>query len=63
MSDPERELAAELGILKDYGGGRELAARTTYLLDRNGIVLHVWDVDDVDAHADEVLAEARRIAG
>ena len=52
-------LAGELGILKDYGSGYVLAARTTYLLDRDGTILRVWDVDDVDAHADEVLATCK----
>jgi peroxiredoxin Q/BCP len=61
VSDPGRELAAELGILKEYGSGRELAKRITYLLRADGTVARVWEVDDIDTHPDDVLAAAREL--
>jgi peroxiredoxin Q/BCP len=59
-SDPTKRLAAELGILAEIGDRGQLAARTTYLLDRNGTILKLWQVgpgEAIDVHPDEVLAE------
>jgi peroxiredoxin Q/BCP len=55
-SDEEEELTRELGLLKDYGEYGWHAHRMTYLLDADGIVQRIWDVDDAAAHPDEVLA-------
>jgi len=49
-------LARELGIataLKKY------ARRTTYLVDAEGKVQHIWSVKDAHAHPAEVLAHLR----
>jgi peroxiredoxin len=50
------ELTTELGLLKDYGEYGRLAQRVTFLLDGDGVVQRVWDVDDAAAHPEEVLA-------
>ena len=55
-SDEDEELTRELGLLKDYGEYGWHAHRMTYLLDADGIVQRIWDVDDATAHPDEVLA-------
>jgi peroxiredoxin Q/BCP len=55
-SDEEEKLTRELGLLKDYGEYGWHAHRMTYLLDADGIVQRIWDVDDAAAHPDEVLA-------
>jgi thioredoxin-dependent peroxiredoxin len=55
-SDEDEELTRELGLLKDYGEYGWHAHRMTYLLDVDGIVQRIWDVDDATAHPDEVLA-------
>lgn len=62
VSDPDKRLADELGILVDRGERGSLAARVTYLLDGDGRILKLWHVDSgdaIDTHPDEVLAEAR----
>lgn len=64
VSDPEKRLADELGILVDRGERGFLAARVTYLLAGDGTILKVWEVepgDAIDVHPDEVLAEARSL--
>jgi thioredoxin-dependent peroxiredoxin len=55
-SDEDATLTTEIGVLKDYGEYGWLAQRVTFLLDADGIVQRVWDVDDAGAHPDEVLA-------
>jgi thioredoxin-dependent peroxiredoxin len=55
-SDEDRSLTTDLGVLKDYGEYGRLAQRVTFLLDADGVVQRVWDVDDAGAHPDEVLA-------
>ena len=62
VSDPTQELTQELGLLKDYGEYGMLARRVTFLLDRDGVVRHIWPVNDVESHADEVLAAAKELA-
>lgn len=62
VSDPDASLTTEVGALKDYGEYGQLAARVTFLLDGEGTVRKVFDVDDnVTSHPDEVLSEARRL--
>jgi peroxiredoxin Q/BCP len=56
VSDEGAELTTELGLLKDYGEYGRLAQRVTFLLDGDGVVQRVWDVDDAAAHPEEVLA-------
>lgn len=62
VSDPDAALTRSVGALKDYGEYGELAARVTFLLDGEGTVRGVFEVDDdVTSHPDAVLAEARRL--
>jgi peroxiredoxin Q/BCP len=60
-SDEDGTLSRKVGVLKDYGEYGELAARVTFLLDKSGIVRQVFEVEDVVAHPDEVLAAARTL--
>jgi|SRR5581483_8608504 len=55
VTDEGGALTSELEILKDYGQYGKLPARVTFLLDGNGIVQRVWDVEDAAAHPEEVL--------
>jgi peroxiredoxin Q/BCP len=61
VSDPDGRIARLLGVLADYGKYGELAARVTFLVDREGIVRRVWRLEDGDvaAHPDQALATAR----
>ncbi|HZU78153.1 MAG TPA: peroxiredoxin [Dehalococcoidia bacterium] len=52
LCDTDKSLTTQLGILNDRG----MASRTTYILDRQGVVRRVFEVVSVDGHVDEVLA-------
>ncbi len=56
VADPGAELTGSLDLLKQYGDYGTFARRITYLLDADGIVRRIWDVDDAEAHPEEVLA-------
>jgi peroxiredoxin Q/BCP len=62
VADRGGELTKRLGVMKDYGEYGLLAARITFLLDRNGIVRRIWDVSDPGTHPQEVLDAARVLA-
>lgn len=51
-------------IGKSYGVGKKLWGydRVSFLVDREGKVAHVWPSVDPGVHADEVLAEAQKLA-
>ena len=51
LSDPELELAREFGAVKDGGG----ILRSTFLLDRVGVLRWRWKGVKVEGHVDEVL--------
>ena len=56
VSDEGAELTTSIDVLKDYGDYGLLARRVTFLLDADGVVTKVWDVDDAGGHPEEVLA-------
>ena len=51
LSDPDKTLAREFGALKESGG----ILRSTFLIDRAGIVRAQWKKVKVAGHAEEVL--------
>lgn len=51
LSDEDRSLSGQLGILSDAG----MAKRTTFVIDRSGRVRKIFAVSQVDGHVDEVL--------
>ena len=55
VSDDGADLTAAIDVLKDYGDYGLLARRVTFLLDADGIVTKVWDVEDAGEHPEEVL--------
>ena len=61
VADPDAELTGRLGLMKQYGDYGEFAARVTFLLDGEGTVRRVWDVEDIDSHAAEALEAAREL--
>jgi thioredoxin-dependent peroxiredoxin len=63
VSDEGGGVAKRLGVLADYGKYGELAARVTFLVDRDGVVRRVWRLgdEDVAAHPDEALAAAMEL--
>jgi peroxiredoxin Q/BCP len=56
VSDTDASLTTELELMKEYGDHGSFARRVTYLLDADGIVQQVWEVEDAGAHPDDVLA-------
>jgi thioredoxin-dependent peroxiredoxin len=56
VADDGAELTRSLDLLKQYGDHGWFARRVTYLLDADGVVQKVWDVEDAAAHPEEVLA-------
>ena len=56
VADDGAELTKSLGLFKQYGDYGWFAARVTYLLDADGVVQQVWDVEDAGGHPEEVLA-------
>jgi thioredoxin-dependent peroxiredoxin len=56
VADPGAELTGSLDLLKEYGDYGTFAKRVTYLLDSDGVVRRIWDVEDAGAHPEEVLA-------
>ena len=57
LSDPDRGLAAAFGALKDQGG----IQRSTFLMDRTGVLRWVWPKVVVAGHAEEVLSVVREL--
>ena len=55
VSDTDTSLTTGLDLMKDYGEFGTFARRVTYLLDDEGVVQQVWDVEDAAAHPQEVL--------
>lgn len=59
LADPDKELAEKLGLWVEksmYGKKYMGIARTTYLLDENGVVAKVWEKVKPQGHAEEVAA-------
>jgi thioredoxin-dependent peroxiredoxin len=60
VADPDAELTKSLDLLKEYGDYGWFAKRVTYLLDGDGVVRKIWDVEDAGAHPEEVLAAVHK---
>ena len=52
LSDTDRELSLACGLW----GDDDRLRRTTFLLDAQGVILHVWYDVNPQGHADEILA-------
>jgi peroxiredoxin Q/BCP len=53
LADADMKVAKAYGVLNDKGG---YANRTTFVIDKKGVVRKVYTKMDVATHADEVLA-------
>ena len=60
MSDEGGELTTRLGLMKQYGEYGEFAKRVTFLVDENGVVEEIWDVEDIPSHVEEVVERSTR---
>ncbi|MBX5466703.1 MAG: peroxiredoxin [Firmicutes bacterium] len=57
LTDEGGALAEKLGILNE----RQMARRTTFILDKAGRVRRIFEVGQVDGHADEVVRAVRAL--
>jgi thioredoxin-dependent peroxiredoxin len=58
VSDEEKELVAKYGVWKEksmYGRKYMGTERTTFVIDENGVITHVFRKVKVDGHTEEVL--------
>jgi len=53
LADPDGKIAQAYGVLRDSGK----AARATFLIGKNGTVLHAWPKVSITGHADEIVAK------
>jgi peroxiredoxin Q/BCP len=57
LSDPEHTVLKQYGVWqkkKSYGREYHGVVRTTFLIDKKGTVVHVWDMVKVNGHARDV---------
>jgi peroxiredoxin Q/BCP len=63
LSDPDKKVAKAFDVLKEknmYGKKVLGIERTTFLIDREGRVSHVFPKVKAEGHAEEVLAELKK---
>ena len=58
LSDKDRNIVRAYGVESEKGTAR----RVTFLIDRDGVVRHVWTKVNTAAHADEVLEKIRELS-
>lgn len=58
LADPEGQLCKALGVLAEPNGN---AKRTTFVVDRDGIVRYVFEAVKVPGHAAHVLEVVREM--
>ena len=56
LADPEGKVVAEYGVPVMSMGATKFAKRDTFLIAPDGRVVKFWEVKDVKAHSDDVLA-------
>ena len=64
MSDKDEELCQVFDVIKMknmYGKQVRGIERSTFLIDKNGVLQHEWRKVKVDGHADEVLKAVKEI--
>lgn len=56
LADPDHKVIDAYGVPVKSFGAMHYAARTTFLISPAGKVVKEWDVKDISAHSEEVLA-------
>ncbi len=65
LADVDGEVCRAYGVLRQVekdGRTHEVIARTTFIIDRDGIVRHVFEDVKPKGHAEQVLARVRELA-
>ena len=64
LSDADRSVGTAYGVVRpERDQYAAYARRLSFLIDPAGAIARVYDVADVKAHADEVLADLARLRG
>ena len=66
LSDPDKVLLASLGAFGKkvmYGKETEGIIRSTFLVDPEGLIRHVWAKVSVKGHVEEVIAKLQELKG
>ena len=66
LSDPDRQVIEAYDVWKEktlYGKTSMGVVRTTYLIDENGRIAHIWEKAKPDSNAQDILAWLRENAG
>ncbi len=57
LSDQSRIIVKAYGVESDHGSAR----RVTFLIDKSGIVRHIWEKVDTARHSDEVIEKVKEL--
>lgn len=57
LSDKSKSMVKAYGVESDHGSAR----RVTFLVDKSGIIRHVWQKVDTARHSDEVIEKAKEL--
>ena len=57
LSDKEKKIIKDYGVESEYGSAR----RITFLIDKSGLIRHVWLKVNTSEHAEEVLNKVREL--
>jgi thioredoxin-dependent peroxiredoxin len=57
LSDKSKSIVKAYGVESDHGSAR----RVTFLVDKSGIIRHVWQKVDTSRHSDEVIEKAKEL--
>lgn len=58
LADPDGIICSALGVLPDLAGN---AKRTTFIIDKQGVVRYIFEAVKVAGHADAVLEKVREL--
>ena len=58
LADPDGKIAKAYGVLRETGR----AARATFLIGRDGTILHAWPKVSITGHANDIMAKLDELA-
>jgi len=58
VADVDKVITKKYGVLRSIGG---FAERVTFLIDRKGVLRHIWPKVNVTGHVDEVIAKIEEL--
>ena len=61
LSDVDRTAGAAYGVVRPGGKYAKYAQRHSFLIDPTGRLARIYDVDDVSAHGEQVVADLRAL--